>query len=292
MRRTGMLPALLGCFAILAAQPATAEEEEQQLDSEDVIVIEGDQPVSVRDVRRQAGSITPREGAVGAPLARMRREVCVGVYGLAPDSARLVIDRIYYNAEAVGLKVSEEEGCTANIVVAVVEDPREEFASLRRESSRLVEGIDLWERKRVAEQEGPALAWNAVATTAFDGSQPIGRGPPVFESTMSGRTGTHTLREIMVSVVLVDSEALAGLDGVTLADYATMRSLAHTRAPIEAISAPTVLGLFTAEGAPDRLSAFDRGYLRSLYGGPGNRPLSYAMSDIGREIRREMEGRE
>ncbi len=293
MRKTGLIAPLLGGIALAFASPALAQDAEPRgSDDDDVIVVEGDRAVTVRDVRQQAGSVTPRAGTANAPLARMRREVCAGVYGLAPDSARLVIDRIYYNAEAVGLTVSQEEGCTANVVVAVVDDPHAQFAELRRVDSPLVQGIDLWERKRVADQQGPAIAWNAIATTAYDGSIPNGGRPPVFESTMSGRTETHTLREIMVSVVLVDADALAGLDGVTLADYATMRTLAHTRAPIDDISAPTVLGLFANDSAPDRLTAFDMGYLRSLYGGPGDRPMSYAMSDIGRHVVKEMEERE
>lgn len=293
MRTPALIGTLLASVALSFSSSASAQEEDAHgTRADDVIVVEGDRAVTVRDVRQQAGSVTPRAGTANAPLARMRREICAGVYGLAPDSARLVIDRIYYNAEAVGLTVSQEEGCTANVVVAVVDDPHAQFAELRRVSSPLVEGIDLWERKRVANQQGPAIAWNAIATTAYDGSIPNGGRPPVFESTMSGRTETHTLREIMVSVVLVDSEAIASLDGVTLADYATMRTLAHTRAPIDDISAPTVLGLFTSDAAPDRLTAFDMGYLRSLYGGPGDRPMSYAMSDIGRHVIAEMEERE
>lgn len=293
MRKTGLIAPLLGGIALAFASPALAQDAEPRgSDDDDVIVVEGDRAVTVRDVRRQAGSVTPRAGTAGAPLARMRREICAGVYGLAPESARLVIDRIYFNAEAVGLTVSQEEGCTANVVVAVVDDPHAQFAELRRVDSPLVQGIDLWERKRVADQQGPAIAWNAIATTAYDGSIPNGGRPPVFESTMSGRTETHTLREIMVSVVLVDADALAGLDGVTLADYATMRTLAHTRAPIDDISAPTVLGLFANGTAPDRLTAFDMGYLRSLYGGAGDRPMSYAMSEIGRHVVKEMEERE
>lgn len=293
MRKAALLPLMFASLGLALSQPALAQDDnETSRDSDDVIIVEGNRAVTVRDVRRQAGSITPRAGTAGAPLARIRREICVGVYGLAPESARLVIDRIYYNAEAVGLTVSEEEGCIANIVVAIVDDPHEEFAAMRRDRHRLVQGINYWERKRVADQEGPAIAWNSVVTTAYDGSRPNGGRPPIFETTQMGRTDSATLREIMVSVVLVDRDALADLDGVTLADYSTMRTLARTRTPIEDISAPTVLGLFSGDYAPDRLSAFDMGYLRSLYGGPGDRPMSYAMADIGREVQREMEGRE
>ena len=283
----GKTAALFCAITLSLSVPATAQDDVD--DPDDVIVVEGQRQVTVGDMREQAMSITPRAGSVSEPLARLRREICAGVFGLAPDSARLVIDRIYYNAERVGLSVSPDEGCVANVVVAVVPDVHAEFETLRNDRNKLIEGLDYWERKAVSQQDAPVLAWNAVRTLAYAGGQNGGRGSPVNETTIMGRTNTATQKEIVVSVVMVNASALADVDGVTLADYATMRALAKTRPPIEDISAPTVLALFSAgAAAPDRMTIFDRAYLRSLYAGPGNRMARQAMDRLGSNMKHVM----
>ena len=282
-RSCALACAIALCFSV----PAIAQDDVD--DPDDVIVVEGTREVTVRDMREQALSITPRAGSAGEPLARLRREICAGVFGLSPDSARLVIDRIYYNAERLGLSVSPDEGCVANVVVAVVPDVHAEFETLRNDRNKLIEGLDYWERKAVSQQDAPVLAWNAVRTLAYAGGQNGGRGAPINETTIMGRTNTATQKEIVVSVVMVNASALADVDGVTLADYATMRALAKTRPPIEDISAPTVLALFSAgAAAPDRMTIFDRAYLRSLYAGPGNRMARQAMDRLGSNMKHVM----
>lgn len=269
--------ALLG--QILVAPPVAAQETANSR-----IVVEAQREIRRAEARAQAGDIANHPSERGFPIARFHDPICPGVFGLDEASARLIIDRIMYNAEAIGLPVSSEEGCTANVVLAFVKDPLAEFQDLRDHDSPLVRGIDLSERKRVAALGGPVVAWNLIQTKSRDGIA-SDRDPPVFETTMSGRTGLAVRRDIAVSVMLIDSDTVDGIDGVSLADYATMRALAKTRTPKDEPSFNTVLTLFDDGADRDaRLSAFDLAYLRSVYESADNKPPRMAFSDLATKV--------
>jgi len=267
---------LAAMLAAAIAAPLAAQ------DTDTSIVVEAERERN-RDARSQARAITPRDPAVTAPIARFQDPVCPGVWGLDEESARFIIDRIMYNAQRIGLDVPEEEGCAANVIIAFVPDPHAEFAAMREESHPLVSGIDLWERKRVADQTGPVLAWNTIATLTSDGQSRSGGGQPTFESTQIGRTGLATRRDIVSSVVFIQRDAIADKDGVAVADYATMRALVKTRPPEEGTSFGTVLSLFDENNAtsPDRLSQFDLAYLTSIYASRANSPSRMALGNVG-----------
>lgn len=270
------------CAALLPWSTAAVAQD----DDEDTIIVEGNREITVGDLRRQARSITPRAGSVGEPLPRFHQEICVGVWGLSVESARLVIDRIYYNAESIGLPVSDEEGCTPNVILAIAEDPEAEFAAMREEGHPLLNRLDLWARKRVVrENEGPVLAWNVILERTNNGELLLGDAP-VNATTMMSRTMTSTTNEIGISIVMVARDVAAGVDGVSLADYVTMRALAQTRQPIEPVSTSTILGLFSETGErPTRLTPFDRAYLTGLYHSPENRPMRMTLATIGSRMR-------
>ncbi len=106
-----------GSMAVTA--PLVAQDAgETENDNTIVVTGQAEGEVDSGEVREQARSITPRGAVIGEPLARFQQPVCPGVWGLSGESAQLIIDRIYHNAEAIGLDLSTEPGCTANIVVA------------------------------------------------------------------------------------------------------------------------------------------------------------------------------
>ena len=85
------------------------------------------------------------------------------------------------------------------------------------------------------------------------------------------------------SVVMMDTDLLEDIDGLALADYATMRALART-VPVEQDEANygTILSLFSDPvNAPQSLTDFDRAYLASLYAGRANLPGQMALRDVG-----------
>ena len=278
------LTALLIVLGATAAFPALA-----QTDDNDDIVVVGERQVTVRELRRQASDITPREGYAGEPLPRMHQEICAGVWGMSPESAQLVIDRIYYNAEMIGLPVIRETDCRPNIIVAVTPDPDAEFAAMRNESHMLVRGLDLWDRKRVdREEDYPVLAYNVVVPFLNDPDLPLSRGQGV-ETTMMSRTMTSTGNAIAFSLIMVAKDAVDGMDGVALADYATMRAFVRTREPGNGTTVGTILSVFDdPDNAPLRLTAFDRAYLAGVYDSRQNRPMHRSMGLIGTRLRQAL----
>ncbi len=250
----------------------------------DEILVTGEKEageVDPGDVREQARAITPRGTVVGEPLARFTDPICPGVWGLSGESAQYIIDRIYYNAEAAGLELDETTGCGANVIVAFVDDPHGEFAEMIAYDHRLVAPLSFWDRKRVTETTGPVLAWNVVTTLTRDGQARDGR-PPVFDSTEISRLNSGTRRDMQLSVIMLDTDLLEDLDGLALADYATMRTLART-VPVDQGEAAygTILSLFADPvNAPQSMTSFDRAYLASLYAGRANQPGQMALRDM------------
>lgn len=285
MRKSRLAHLLLAAAAFASSTPVLAAEDPREPD----IVVTGEVEagsVDAGEVRHQARAVTPRGGSINEPLARFQSPVCVGVWGLSGESAAFVIDRLYYNAEAAGIAVDDRPGCAANVILAFVADPEAEFARLVEARHPLVNGLTVDDRNRLARVTGPALAWYLVTTRTASGEGRSGH-PPVFDSTQTTRL-TTTRRDMELAVVMIDSDRLADLDALALADYATMRALARTRT-VEQGENPTatVLALFDDPvRAPQALTEFDRAYLASLYAGPANLPGQYALRDIDERMER------
>ncbi|GAA0273191.1 hypothetical protein GCM10009127_12030 [Alteraurantiacibacter aestuarii] len=280
MHRYSLTRCLFAASILALAAPIAAQDTP---DGDNSIIVTGrlDRTVDGSEVRAQARAITPRSQAFGDPLARFQQPICAGVWGLNPESAQLIIDRIYSNAEEIGVDLEEEPGCPPNVLVLFVADPRDELDQLREARHYLVSGLSFWESKRLSEQEGPVRAWNVVTTRTRDGQARMGR-PPVFDSTEISRLNSGTRTDLELSVVMIDSGAIAQLDGVAVADYVTMRTLARTSPPHADAAYGTILALFDNPAqAPERITSFDLAYLRSLYRSRANTPGNRALGGIG-----------
>jgi len=270
--------------AEISAQPRDADSE-----SDDTILVEGDRELDGSEVRNRARQITIPPSSLGEPLARFQQPICVGVWGASPTGAEIIIDRIYQNIELIGLEIDTEPGCRANVLVGFTPDPQADFAALRKADDFMTRGLGFWEAKRVSEQLGPVVAWNVTTVRTRDGILLMGgdhRDPecvPVcnyLNGAGFSRLNTSVRLDIEGSVVLIDSDEVAGKDIFALADYATMRSLARISPPDEA-SYGTILALFNEDVvAPQRLTEFDVAYLRSLYRGRNNIPANMALTGI------------
>lgn len=300
MRTFPRLPSLLaGCAALtLVAAPLSAQDAatpvedtlDAQVEGGEDIVVSGELGEMHSQAREQARDITPRGGSVSAPLARMQRPVCPGVFGAETQTAYEIIGRIRSNAERIGHEVIRDEACTANVIVAFVDDPHDEFEQLRSANHYLADGLSYWDAKRVRETEGPVLAWNVTTMRSRDGIASSGN-PPSFASTAISRTELGVREDIEMAVVMIRRDAIEGLDTIAIADYVTMRALAQTRPPEGATELGTILELFVedVEAPPFRLTAFDEAYLTSLYRGQANAPRNLALRDIGQLMERRGE---
>ena len=271
----------LAAAALAAGTPVLAQDNHRERDEIQVTGEREAGEVNPGEVRQQARAVTPRGTVAGEPLARFTDPICPGVWGLSGESAQYIIDRIYYNAEAAGMDLEETAGCGANVIVIFVDEPHDEFADMVRHSHHLVNALSFWDQKAVRETEGPVLSWNVVATRTSGGQDRSGH-PPVFEATDSTRLVSGTRRDIQASVIMFDTDLLEDLDGLALADYATMRLLARTR-PVEQgdTAYGTILSLFADPvNAPQSMTQFDRAYLASLYAGRANQPGNLALRDM------------
>lgn len=281
MARSRLARVLLA-VALSSASPLLAQDQAD-------IVVNSERAqtqVDGGDAREQARAITPRGRIVGEPLARFGDPICPGVWGLSSQSAQFIIDRIYFNAEAAGLELDESAGCPANVIVAFVDDPHGEFADMLAHDHHLVAPLSFEERRQLRETTGPVLAWNLVATLTRDGQGRMG-DPPTFDSTEISRLNASTRREMALSMVMIDTDLLEDLDGLALADYATMRALARTL-PLDqgqGSAYGSILSLFSDPvNAPQAMTDFDRAYLASLYAGRANQPGHMALRDVGERM--------
>ena len=289
--------AIAALLVSLGSVPVAAQDEMTDPDG-NVIVVEGELPDGGVAARQQARDITQRLGTTNEPLARFRAPVCAGTFGLLPQNASAVIDRIYDNAERIGLVVDDTPDCAANVWVIIVDDPAQTFSQLRDDNSWMLDGLGRSERNKVERQQGPVRAWTAASTRTVDG-RPIPTGFQAAAASMAGaasggaaggtpiattwnmsRLNSAIRRDIDLAVVLIGRSSLGDFDAYAIADYATMRALARTEEPSRELSYDTVLTMFSDDLAPRRMSTFDIAYLRATYFGPGNRNGLYPLSRL------------
>lgn len=299
------LCAFLSATALaVTSTPALAQDNDPDPDED--IVVEGVLEVDGVGSRRQARDITQRRGSTSEPLARWQRPICAGVWGLMEDNASAVINRIYDVAEIAGLMIDPTPECAANVWVIFVDDPGATFDALREDDNWMVRGLGRSQRNAVEDQTGPVRAWNIASyrdengnavRTGFDavGDNQLAAvtggnagSSPIVESRFMSRLRTAVRLDIDMSVVLIQRSAIGDFDAHTIADYAAMRALARTQEPSWEGPYSTVLTIFDDELAPNRLTAFDRAYLRSLNHGSAHRPGTRALASFDELMEEEL----
>lgn len=286
--RVGVAALLAGC--LLATTPASSQEAAPDEDNQIVVTGQTEQPSS-SEVSRQARSITQGGNFRRSPLARFERRLCPGVIGLTPEMAALVIDRIRYNADQLGLGLAEDDGtCSPNLVVAFVKDGQAELAALHKEHVYMFNSMELHDLRALLAETGPVRAWTSTITRTRDGTAiPPNRGgeTPIAAMWMAHSKIYLTTREdIEFVMVMFDIEKMKGKTLVQLADYATMRGLARTK-PVSGDGQPldTILALFDQDGVPsDELTSFDRAYLASVYDSIPNLPGTVRLQGVSRQL--------
>ena len=113
--------------------------------------------------------------------------------------------------------------------------------------------------------------------------------PPEARGSASHSRIYFPLREDIYSVLVIfERDLVRDKTLLQLADYATMRGLAFTRETRGEVPADTILSLFDGDGPkPERLTAFDLGYLGSLYDGIPNMPAMSKIRNVDRHMRRQ-----
>ncbi len=288
---------LAGLAAAVLAAPAAAQPEPV---GEPSIVVTGEagEPPPRREVDRQARDVTVSGGdELHRPLARIEDRLCPGVAGLKLDAASLVVERIRWQGERLGLWMAPEDNCQPNLIVAIVEDGQAELAGLHDKYPWLFQSLAIDEREALLAEQGPVRVWTRTVTRNADGI-PLARresldAPPVTRANAYHSKISLTIREdISQVVVLLDRRGVMGKTLIQLADYATMRGFARTRPAGADAALDTILALFDPGAAPPSgLTDFDQAYLRSLYEGIPNIRARSKILGVNQELGELLEER-
>jgi hypothetical protein len=303
-------------FAMMAAASVLSPTATAQPAPPDPnIVVTGErEPPTNREIAEQARNISIIGSPLDNPLPRFEDRVCPGVLGLKDEDAAYVIQRIRHNAEQFEVRLHKDDGkCQPNFIVAFVEDAQGQMAQLARSQGYMLAGLSVDARGELIDAPGAARVWtNTVLRTNTGMPIPQRRETSIApERTLSfnpdnGETARISLppeargenshsrisfafREDIYSVlILFDREEVRGKSLLQLADYATMRGLAFTRETRGEPEAATILSLFDGDGPkPERLTAFDRAYLASLYDGIPNMPAQSKIGGVNRHLERQ-----
>lgn len=267
----GVLNAALSAALAAAIQTApVAPPQEPPTELGDVVV----------DGRSLAERVEDFVDAVAAPprrrgIARWRSRVCFGVVNLQEAQARGLIDRISAVADEYGVRLAGP-GCQPNVVVIFADDGRAMAGALVEADRRAFHlGVGGLDRGKVAleqfrQSDAPVRWWHVsmpvVGATGVRAVRMPGDSGPILvpgEGLVNqGRPITDMLNKV---IVIVDAGKLDGVAGDQLADYLAMVSLAQVDPEGDTSAYDSILNIFDAPAAPDRLMAWDRGYLEALY---------------------------
>lgn len=288
----GLTAAFSGAALLtMAASAQDKAADAPAVDEEIVVTGQVEQPPA--EVRKQARSITRSAGPVyDTPLAMFQEKVCPGIMGMPVELAEVMVERIRYNAERVGLELAPEGDCRPNILVAFVQNGQATIKDLAKKKGYIFRYIPYAELKEMAADAGPVHAWVNTQIRSRQGDILQGdnegdltRIPVLNVAQSQSHIFLATRLDITNSVILLDLPAVNGLSAVQIADYVTMRVFARTRPVTGDAAVSTILSLFDAGSARAReLTDFDLAYLRSVYGGIPNLNAASKLARINNEL--------
>jgi hypothetical protein len=259
-------------FLLLAlATPALAEPAAQP---DDRIIVTGNRAEEAELAADAAKAITYRPPA-GKPLPKHYEPACIKLFGLDPDFADVLAERMRDNLRALNIPLGRA-GCTPTIWVGFVSDSHAAVTSLRQTEPRMFGDLHDYEIDRILAGSKAAQAWFAREDKGVDGKPmkyveiEIGGVKRVIKQNDQWNASriTSTIRVDMIgSIVIFDRALSAGRTIRQLADYATFRALAPVKELAdEADNPPSILSLFAESGTPPTgFTEFDWSYLSAYY---------------------------
>lgn len=227
----------------------------------------------------------PAAAAPPPPPPRFHVPVCPAVFGLAAQQAAFVTQRMRSIGATAGVPLAGEP-CKPNAIVIVTKDKAALIKALQQQHPDYFP-IE-WNAGKIRALENdpaPAVAWQfeglmtpdnlRIAENTMPGIlDPVDPGALVA-STAPTTAPASRLRpalkhDVMTSVLVVQSGALAGLTATQFADYAAMRTFA--RADPATSSAPAtgtivkVLDAPMGTAVPQSITPADLQYLKGYYG--------------------------
>lgn len=241
--------------------------------------------------------------ARGSGLGRWRK-VCPGIINLQRETAQPIIDRIAEMADELGIEV-QGAGCEVNLVIIFTVDSSTVTQAMVNNFPRMYRyggnGIDRGTAalREFQFTERPVRWWTlSLPIDSNTGDRAVrlpgdrtgvtvdpviaaefGCNPsdcaigaaPIIRVTSASRLNGQIEDQINKSIIVVDADAVSGLNTVQLGDYLAMVSLSQVDPEADTGGFDTVLNLFDNPQAVSGLTAWDRAYLSALYGSPSRR---------------------
>ena len=279
--------------ALLAAEETPAGLAAAPQTSQD-IVVEGVRPQERRQQVRQfikALSDVPNLGQIG----KFHAPVCPTVMGLSEAQNRWAAQRMKKVAEAAGIRTGDSD-CSPNVFVIASVDKGSTIDALYRSYPAYFGDMRGRQVRELVASKAPSVAWQVKGLLSADGTvlkkTPL-NGYSINEGTSSGsRVRAGTMPQFVSSIVMIEREALTGLNVTQVADFAAMRAFADTDPSRAAqVAAPTILTILDKgddQMVPLSLTHWDLGYLKSLYATSNAYFASYQQGEMEQIVEREV----
>ena len=239
----------------------------------------------------KALSNVPSAGQIG----RFHASVCPAAVGLPKYQGDAIAERMRRVAAAADIRVSKGK-CTPNVFLIAVPDKRAAIDQLSKQYPSYFGDMISRQIKQLAEDPRPAVAWQVGNRLSADGEElekPMGTDYYVVEGTGSGsRIRAGSMPNFLASIVVVELHAIGGLTVTQVADYAAMRAFAETDpARARQAGAPTDITILNAaddQQIPVTMTAWDLGYLKSLYTTSNAYYATYHRGEMAHVLKQEL----
>ena len=294
------LPIIFASLALFGSAGVAAQEPAADTSN---IVVEG---VKDRAKRLQnfVKDLTPSTLTYNQ-LARWEVPVCPAAFGLTPQQRALVVERMRTLAQAVDIPLARP-GCDPNVIVIVTTNKGALLSALEKKHPDYFPAD--WSRGRVRDIERdayPVASWQFEGVVSTDGLRisdstasndtvdPAGLVaatiPTIAPASRMRPAGRH---DVLTSILVVQTNALAGLTTTQFADYAAMRTFVHTDPKqLRASASETILKVMDAPigtAVPLSLTSWDLSFLKAYYASGTQSYANAQRHEIAERMKREL----
>jgi len=239
-------------------------------------------------------------------LSRWEEPVCPAAFGLTAAQRAFVVDRMRTLAKAADVPLAKP-GCDPNIIVIVTSDKAALLAALEKKhpdyfpadwSDRTVhrlernpDPVSAWQFEGVLSTDGLRISDGTASNDTVD---PAGLVAATTATTApASRLRPPGRHDVLTSILIVQTSALAGITTTQFADYAAMRTLVNTDpAKVRASPSETILKVMDAPmgtAVPISLTNWDLSFLKAYYASGNESYANMQRSEIAQRMKRELD---
>lgn len=297
----------MGLVSLLFLAPIAAASQAPSAPATEpsTIIVEGTRDRAKR-IRTFVRDLTPSNMSYNQ-LSRWEVPVCPAVFGLAPQQRAFVDQRLRTIAMAAHIPLASPR-CDPNVIIIVTSNKAALLAGLEKRHPDYFPSE--WGNRRVHELEQdsyPVASWrfegllstdglrlaDTTDPSALDPVDPAGlvaATPPTVAP--ASRLRPPGRRDVLTSILIVQSSALAGLTTTQFADYAAMRAfIGSDPRQLRAPASDTILKVLDAPmgtTVPLSMTNWDLSFLKAYYGSGTESYAGVQRDEIGARMDREL----